>query len=164
MAYTYKFNFNSTDDVTKSYSIVSPASANYGIKVDDPDLCQLTNLTNPLDKREDLTIRGRDVANVYANTKIDRTLWAPSTRGREVNFNLFNVITHYDSSDASLPQYDSPLKSSITLQGSNLTPVAAFTANLVRLAGIILEWDATTLADGENLLTKVLRGAMNPTR
>jgi len=73
-----------------------------------------TDSTAPVDRPSTLRFATRDVANVYAQTSIDPSVYLPSRKGRDIVVQVQEVIAITDSVDTDL-LYHVPIKGTLTL-------------------------------------------------
>lgn len=75
----------------------------------------LTNLTCPVDQPERFRFAISDIANIYANSGIDASVWAPNHQGQSLLIQVSEVISVTDSADPSY-RVDLPVTCNITIK------------------------------------------------
>lgn len=100
-----QLNYNRTDTAIGGVSSLNLPLAilNYGAdfvkEVDEPGEGILTNITSPVGLPERIRFAVSPVNDVYKNTGIDPTMWAPTRRGVTVLVQVQNTWTVTDTDD-----------------------------------------------------------------
>lgn len=84
----------------------------------------LTNLTCPLDQPEKFRFAIQTIANIYANTGVDPSVWGANRQGQSLLIQLSEVASVTDSTDPSF-RVDLPITCNITFKApmnSAITP------------------------------------------
>jgi len=160
MAYTINHNIDTTGEQSKSITLNLPASQNYAIKADSPGEARLENLTSPLGRGEQVTLRYSVLSDVYKGSNVDRAYMTPSRRGVTVLVQVSQVWTANDAENTDASQYDMPARCNISfyIPSNRLVSDADVEQLLLRtLAGFY--WN-----DGISDIAKMARGAINPIR
>lgn len=119
----------------------------------------LTNITSPLDRRENIMYNVTDVKNIYAKTDIHPSVQAPSTRGINLYTRLTDTYAVTDDTDADFLQH-LPVSVSITIQSiaSQYISADVIEQSLARCVSTLYETDSQTTSR----LNSLLRGAIKP--
>lgn len=120
----------------------------------------LENTTTGLDTPQSLMTSRKQMANVYANTSVDRALWAPTTRGFRLTFSLKDSPYLLDSVDATFKQV-LPIQVELraTYPISSQITAAVLAHEINRLLGGLYETGTTTMT---TRLERAMRGALTP--
>jgi hypothetical protein len=99
---------DSTSQITKAISIPSLVwSTDWAVTNRGTSDCKLANLTTPLDATETVLTEVSNIRDIYANSGIDRSMWATSHQGRrihrQININLIVTDTNDPSYRVVLP-------------------------------------------------------------
>lgn len=119
----------------------------------------ITNITSPLDRPEQIRYATSNVANVYAGTSIDESVYAPSKRGVSLLAQVTETVSVTDDADADF-RIDLPLSAHLVIKTPASEHISAdMVATLVgRLVGSLFESDDTT----NTRLDAMLRGSLQP--
>lgn len=119
--------------------------------------CVLTNLTSPLGLPETVEYQFQEIADVYANTGIDRALCTPSKHGVAFFVKVQETWTAKDSSDAAAPEYALPVTATLRIKmpQNGLIATADVQALLKRLITALYP-------DNTEFMTELVRGSLNP--
>jgi hypothetical protein len=162
MAKSLSFNFTDTptaSPATFSFSHPINYADDWRTDSDEGDELWLTNLTAPTDKPERIRYGQTTIKDVYSNTSIDKSFYAPSRRGSKILAQLTDVMTVLDSADATY-EVDLPISGNIVLNvpSNALVTETVVLAFLQRLYGTLFETDDT----GATKLKAQIRGALKP--
>lgn len=119
----------------------------------------LTNITSPLDRKENILYNVTDVKNIYDKTDIHPSVQAPSTKGINLYAKVSDVYAVTDSTDADFLQH-LPVSVSITIRVPSLEYITADVVQSVmaRCVSTLYETDSETTVR----LNSLLRGAIKP--
>lgn len=133
--------------------------ANFRKKSDVPGEVILTNLTSPIDRPERFRVSSSDVANVYAGTDIDASVYAPSKKGVSILCQLTEVVSVTDDTDASF-RVDLPISAHLVLKvpSSEFLTSAMIQTFIGRLVSGLYDTGSLTTAR----LESILRGSLSP--
>jgi len=134
--------------------------ADWAVRSELPGEVILTNLTSPIDRPEKFRFAMSDIKDIYRNTGIDSTLYAPSKRGSSVLCQLIDTWTVVDSAD---PSYEVALP----VEGHIVMKIPAnelVTADMViAFIGRLIDGLFNTGVTDGNRLKAMLRGSLLPT-
>lgn len=157
--------YNRTDTpISGVTSLTIPVGlVNYGadfrVKSNEPGEVVITNLTSPTDRPEKFRFAMSDIKDIYRNTGIDPSLYAPSKRGISILGQLTDVWTVVDSAD---PSYDValPMEAHIVMKvpANDYITADMVLAFLGRTVDSLLE----TGVNNSNRLKALLRGSLLP--
>lgn len=88
--------------------------ADFRVKENSPDNAVAVNLTSPVDRTEKFQWAFSEIKDIYANTGIDASVYAPSKRGVKVLCKVTDIISVTDSVDAEF-RVDLPMSAHIVL-------------------------------------------------
>lgn len=88
--------------------------ADFRVKENTTDNLVLVNLTSPVDRTEKFQWAFSEIKDIYANTSIDASAYAPSKRGIKVLTKVTDVISVTDTTDAEY-RVDLPISAHIVL-------------------------------------------------
>lgn len=133
--------------------------ADFRVKSNEPGEVVITNLTSPTDRPEKFRFAMSDIKDIYRNSGIDPSLYAPSKRGISILGQLTDVWTVVDSAD---PSYDValPMEAHIVMKipASDYITADMVLAFLGRTVNSLLE----TGVNNSNRLKALLRGSLLP--
>lgn len=160
MAYTINHNVDTTGEQSKSITLNLPASQNYAIKADSPGEVRLVNLTSPLGREEQYTLRYSAISDIYKGSSIDRAYMTPSRRGVTALAQCSQIWTANDADNTEASQYDMPPRCNISfyIPTNRLISEADVEQLLLRTLAAFY-WN-----DGISDIAKMARGAINPIR
>lgn len=116
MAKTLNKGYVDTVSTTKNVAIPTLSWAvDYKTKVDTPDEVVLTNVTSPLDRPETIRFGYTEVKDVYKNTSIDASVYAPTKRGVQLLAQINDVYSVTDSVDAEY-RVDLPVQAHMVIK------------------------------------------------
>lgn len=102
---SYSLNYPYTDSsstVTRSVNIPTLVwSSDWAVTNRGTTEGKLINLTTPLDAVETVAVDVTNIRDIYANTSIDRSLWAVTRQGKRIHCQLNDVLVVTDSNDPS---------------------------------------------------------------
>lgn len=133
--------------------------ADFKTKSDEPNEVILTNLTSPVVYPEKIRISVSDVANVYAGSAIEPSLYSPTKRGTSLLVQLTEVLKITDTAVPSM-EMALPVSAHIVIKVPNhelVTPDVVETL-IGRLISGLYETGSTT----DTRLTALLRGSLKP--
>lgn len=158
-------NLNVTDTPISGVSTLSlnrglvNFGADFKVKSNVPGEVVLTNLTSPVSYPEKLRIAQSEIADVYAGTGVNASLYAPTRRGVSCVCQLTDVWKVVDSVD---PTYEValPISAHIVLKVPNneLITLPMIEATIGRLISGLYE----TGSDETTRLAAILRGSLVP--
>lgn len=123
------------------------------------DQLTLVNLTSPNDRVEKALITVSDIKDVYQNTDIDPSVYAPSRRGINLYVQLKDTYSVTDSVDADFEQH-LPISASITVRvpaSQYLTAEHVQTA-VARAVSLLYDQGSVTTTR----LNSLLKGSLKP--
>lgn len=119
----------------------------------------LTNITSPIDREEKIRIAIDDVKNVYANTSIDPSVYAPTRRGVSVLAQISDVLSVRDDQS---PEYrvDLPVSAHLVIKVPSSEHIDGEQVRILvgRLLSSLFDTGATSTAR----LEAILRGSLLP--
>lgn len=119
----------------------------------------LTNITSPIDREEKIRIAIDDVKNVYANTSIDPSVYAPTRRGVSVLAQISDVLSVRDDQS---PEYrvDLPVSAHLVIKVPSSEHINGAQVQVLigRLLSSLFDTGATSTAR----LEAILRGSLLP--
>lgn len=151
-------------DVTNETSLVTAAvgldfATDFRVKEETPKEVKLVNITSPLDRPEVLRFAYSEVADVYKNTSIDKTVYAPTTKGVQILAQVMDTFSLTDDTDASY-RVDLPVSAHLVIKvpaNENIS-IADIQGIVNRLNGCLFEGKTTATAR----LDAILRGSLTP--
>lgn len=134
-------------------------AADFKVKSDEPGEVILTNLTSPVVYPERMRISSSDVANIYAGSSIEPSLFAPTKRGTSL---LVQLTENWKVTDTADPNYEIalPVSAHLVIKVPNhelITPAAVQT-----LVGRLISGLYETGSQDTTRLTALLRGSLKP--
>lgn len=87
----------------------------FRVQKNGADDVTLTNITSPVDRQERFRFALSEIKNIYANSGIDPSVWAASTKGSSLLISVAETISVTDSADPSY-RVDLPVTCNITLK------------------------------------------------
>lgn len=119
----------------------------------------LTNVTSPIDCPERFRIAYTEIGNVYAGSGVEKSVYAPTTRGVSVLVQLTEVLTVTDSTDAAY-RVDLPVSYHLVIKvpANELITESVVQAGVARLLSGLYDTGVTTTAR----LAGLLRGSLVP--
>lgn len=117
----------------------------------------MVNTTTPVDQVESLKFSIQDVNNIYANTNIDPTLYAPSKKGKSVVCSLQDTARITNSTTNTHVDY--PIKAHFVLQFPVSTSISA--SDMLKVAKRMFAL-AFNGANTNARLNELMRGVMKP--
>lgn len=156
---TEDYTVSASFDLKGTTQTLSYPTISYGdlaLVENGPNKSVATNLLSPLDLPELLRIERQNVANIYTNTDIPRSLWATSTRGYSLVGQDMVIFRVTGSQGMAQFVIDLPVEAHWVLKvpATPYLGIAEYDAVLSRAMGL-------KGPKGENL-EKALRGATNP--
>lgn len=134
-------------------------AADFRVKKQSENEVILTNLTSPLDRPEHIRVSVQNVSNIYSNTDIDSSVYAPSKRGVSLLAQLTETISVTDDSD---PDYRVDLPVSFHFVAK--VPVnenidaTVIEEGFARLLSTLYETNSTA----PTRINSILRGSLTP--
>jgi len=134
-------------------------SSDFRVKTEKSGEVVLTNLTTPLDRPEQIRIATSDIRDVYANTDIDPSVYAPSKRGVSILTQITDTLSVADDNDADF-RVDLPVSAHLVVKvpASEYISADKVEALVARLISTLYE----TGEDGTTRIDSVLRGSLVP--
>lgn len=157
MSYTITTNVPTSETTGESIQSSYVATKNYALTKDLSGECELTNILSPIGLPEVLTYRASNIADIYKNANIDRTLWTPTKRGISVNYHLRQTWSAKDAAVPTAPVYAMPVTASLTIR----IPQNEF-ITLDDVNGLIAQLLGMLYPDGTSCIAANLRYALNP--
>lgn len=157
MSYSITYNVPTPSDTGETIQTLKVDTAAYAVTKDIAGECQLTNISAPIGLPEVLTYRGSNLADIYANSGIDRALYTPSRRGVSINAHLRQTWSARDDSVPQAPQYAMPVTCSITLR----IPQNEF-ITLQNVEQLYSKCLGMLFPNGSSFVAQMLRLALNP--
>jgi hypothetical protein len=153
-----------TDTTGGATHEISIPSVNFGadfrVASNEPDEIIITNLTSPLGYAEVVRFQTKQLADIYANTSVDKALYAASRKGRQIYIALNDIFRVVDSNDASF-EMALPLSASLTVkfpQNAMITQ-SVIVALIERLVGLLFETDDEAMSPR---IKALIRGSLKP--
>jgi len=133
--------------------------ADFKVKSDEPEEAILTNLTSPVVYPERIRYSVSDVANIYAGSSVEPSLYSPTKRGTSLLAQVSETWKVTDSGDASY-EVALPVSAHLVIKVPNheLVTPAAIQTLLGRLISSLYDTGDLTTAR----LTALLRGSLKP--
>lgn len=160
MSKTINKGFTDKVAITKSINIPDLSwDVDFKTKVDEPDEVILTNVTSPLDRPELFRFGYTEIKDVYKNTTIDPSVYAPTRRGIQILCQVNDVYSLTDDVDASY-RVDLPVQAHVVLK---VPACDVITADMVEelaqraVSGLFATGSVTSAK-----LSAMLRGSMRP--
>jgi hypothetical protein len=120
----------------------------------------LQNLSAGLLTPQSFMVSKRELQNVYANTTVDRALWAPTTKGQRLTIGFKDSPYLTDSADASWLQVLPVLAElRVSVPYSQYVTASVVEYVISRMIAGLHETGQTTMT---TRLTRLLRGALTP--
>lgn len=118
------------------------------------------NTTAGLDTPQSLMVSRKQMTNVYANTSVDKALWAPTTKGFRLTFSLKDSPYLTDTDEATFKQVlPIQVELRITYPISSQVTADVLQREITRLIAGLYETGSTTM---EGRLSRAMRGALAP--
>lgn len=161
------FHYPATDSTPTVTPVVNPAALTFASdwtkgasENGASSSLVLENVTTPLDTTESALYARKPMQNVYANTTVDKALWAPTTKGWKLTVSLKTTPYITDSADATFKQA-LPIwtQLQITYPAHSAITAQVLQATIERLYGLLYETADTTITDRLNAL---MRGGLTP--
>lgn len=160
MSKTINKGFTDKVSATKSINIPDLSwDVDFKTKSDEPNEVILTNVTSPLDRPELFRFGYSEIKDVYKNTSIDPSVYAPTRRGIQILCQVNDVYSLTDSVDANY-RVDLPVQAHVVLKVPACDVITADMAEeLVQRAvsGLFATGSVTSAK-----LSAMLRGSMRP--
>lgn len=133
--------------------------ADFRMKSNNAGEVVLTNLTSPVDRPEKIRLGYSEVANIYTNTNIDPSVYAPTKQGISVVCQVSEVFSVTDSVDADY-RVDLPVSAHLVLK----LPSSEFiTADMVQtMLGRMISGMYETGSLNTSRIAAILRGSLLP--
>jgi hypothetical protein len=124
------------------------------------DQIVLVNLTSPNDRIEKATIAFSNIKDIYQNTEIDPSVYAPSRRGINLYVQLKDTYSVTDDVDADFEQH-LPISVSMTIRVPASQFLTAEHVQTVLARAVSLLYDQNSIA--VTRLNSLLKGSLTPT-
>lgn len=134
--------------------------ADFRVKTQASSEAVLTNTTSPLDRPEKVRFARTEVKDIYANTDIDPSVYAPSRKGLSIVAQVTEVLSVTDTNDAEY-RVDLPVSAHLVLRtpaNEHITPEIVFDV-IGRLVSTLYD----TGSSEASRLNALLRGSLLPT-
>jgi hypothetical protein len=121
---------------------------------------QAANKTSPIDQLETIRVQASEITDVYKNTGIDPSAYAPSRKGLSILAQVNDILRVTDTVDATF-MVDLPVSAHLVIkvpQSSFITPDLVMAIAGRALAAL---FDSNQLTSGR--IANLLRGAVTPT-
>jgi len=157
MSYTIVTN-RPADATAESFSRLPVVENEYVLKENSATSALYTNIQSPLGKPENIKYSCRRIADVYANTGIDKVYWQPTRRGVEIYTQLVQNWSAVDSDVPENPEYVLPVSASISLKipENSLISVTDVEDLLKRTLGALYAGNTSHLAEFLRGATKLI--------
>lgn len=157
MAYTISYNAASSETAGEELQTSHVATTSYALTKNLTGECQLTSISSPIGLPEILTYRASNIADIYQNSGIEKTLITPTRRGVSVNYHLRQTWSATDKDDSKAPVFAMPVTASLTLRipQNEFISITDVNALVSKLLGLLYP-------DGNSVLAANLRFALNP--
>lgn len=134
--------------------------ADWRVKENEPSEVILTNLSSPVDRPERFRVGMSDIKDIYRNSGIDATLFAPSRRGVSVLCQLVDTWSITDDSDSSY-EVALPVEAHVVLKlpANELITADMIKAFLGRMCSGLFE----TGSIASDRIKAIVRGSLLPT-
>lgn len=162
MAITLKKNYG----VSPAFDLTTIKVANidyasdFRIEKNDPKEAVLTSIQSPIGLAEKFRFAAQPISNVYANTTVDKALYAQSTKGLSVLVQLSEIWTLEDPQVPSFIQA-LPVEAHLVIRVPSNPHYDA--DDIMTLVGRMLGGLFTHDASGNNRLAALLRQSLVPT-
>jgi hypothetical protein len=166
-AMALQFHYPATDSSTLVTPVVNPAALTFatdwtkGASENGTASSQvIENVTCPLDTGESALFARKPMANVYANTTVDKALWAPTTKGWKLTVSLKSTPYVTDTDDATFKQA-LPIwtQLQITFPANSAITDDVLKNEIGRMLGLLYETGDTTM---NNRIKSLMRGGLTP--
>lgn len=119
----------------------------------------LTNITSPIDREETVRLACTEIKNVYAQTSIDSSVYAPTKRGLSILAQVNDVLSVRDD---QIPDYrvDLPVSAHLVIKVPSSEHISAREVEI--LVGRLLSSLYDTGATSASRLEAILRGSLLP--
>jgi hypothetical protein len=119
----------------------------------------LTNLSSPYDRPETMRFGYTKIANVYNNSGIDPTVYAPTKSGVSLLCQINETVSVTDSTDPSF-RMDFPISAHMVIKVPSSDAITA--SDVETLVGRLVSTLFDTGASDDTRLKQLLRGALTP--
>lgn len=120
----------------------------------------LTNITSPIDRPENIRLALTDIANAFAGTAVEPTIFTPSKKGISLLAQVTDVISVTDSTNADF-RIDYPFSAHLVIRTAKSEYI---TSQLVQeIIGRLLSSVFDTGKTDLTRLDAILRGSLVPT-
>lgn len=154
-----KINHNTNTGTTKAVNAVTPTYTSFGLKVDEPSECIITNLATPMGRDETVRYAHFAVDNVYKNSGIQILEQQPVKSGVKVVCSVRqNWSLTAETEAEKAPDYILPVTAQITLTVPNNQYIAATDLEKIILQAV----GALYTSDGASKIASLVRGSMKP--
>lgn len=157
MSYTITYNAPASESTGKTIQSTYVGTSLYALTKNLSGEAQLTNTGSPIGLPEILTYRASNIADIYQNSGIDRSLFTPTRRGLSVNYHVRQTWTASDSTDPKASVYAMPVTASLTIRipQNELISIDNVDALIAKLLGMLYP-------DGTSCIAANVRFALNP--
>jgi hypothetical protein len=160
MAKTLNKGYADSVVATKNVAIPSLSwGTDFKTKVDDPNEVIVTNVTCPLDRPETIRFGYTEIADVYKNTSIDSSVYAPTKRGIQLLAQVNDVYTVTDSVDTQY-RVDLPVQAHLVIKVPANELITADEVNKL-IARAVSTFYATATVTSEKIAA-MIRGSLRP--
>lgn len=129
----------------------------FAVRSQEANSIVLQNTTSAIGQPETLKFQIQDIANVYSNTDVDPTLYAPIKKGKSVVCSVQDTMRVENATTGEVVMY--PVSAHFVLKFPNTSDIAD--SDIMhcykRMAAL-----AFKNADDTSRLAKLVRGALNP--
>lgn len=151
-----------TDSVTSTKNVAIPSlswATDFKTKTDDPNEVIITNVTCPLDRPETVRFGYTEINDVYKNTSIDSSVYAPTKRGIQLLAQINDVYSVTDTVDATY-RVDLPVQAHIVIKVPANENITADVVNAL-IARSVSTFYATSTVTSEKIAA-MIRGSLRP--
>lgn len=92
--------------------------SDFRVQKNATDDVTLTNITSPVDRQEKFRFASSEIKNIYANSGIDPSVWAASTKGSSLLISVSETVSVTDSVDPNF-RVDLPVTCNVTIKTPN---------------------------------------------
>lgn len=155
-----KVNHNTNTGSTKAVNATTPTYTSFGVKVDEPSECILTNLSTPIGRDETIRYANFDVDNIYRNTGILPSEQQPVKSGVKVVCSIRQnwELAAETGDSVEAPAYILPVTAQLTLTLPKNNYIATTDLEKIMLQVVGAMYDS----EGSSKLASLVRGSMKP--
>lgn len=152
-------NHNTNTGITKAVNAKSPTYSQFGLKVDEPSECIITNLNAPIGRDETVRYANFDVDNIYRNSGISIDAQQPVKAGVKVVISIRQVWSiAKGEGDTTVPSYSLPVTGQLSLTIPKNEVITAGDVEQLMLQVLGAAYDA----QGSSKVANLIKGSLKP--